>query len=215
MIRNWVFHTVLIVLCLGPWRSIAQNFEGVILGATTYESKIDSLSAEDLFGQSFSLDETYIKDGFFKVNSSTDFMSMMLWRSVDTTLYWFSKSTGDTLWYDKTYSHPATIEDYYFVEKADSVAGYLCDALVILKENGTISTYYYSPELSLDPEYYRYATNSAKDKVVALIKSVYLKLVIESDYGRIESKALQVKWKELPDEFFALPKYKTLLESKY
>lgn len=206
---------VLLVILISSGPAYSQNFEGILYGATTYTSKVDSLSAEDIFGQDFSLDETWIKDGYFKVNSSTDFMSIMLWRSVDTTLYWFTRSTGDTLWYDRTDSHPSHIEDYYFVQDADSVAGYNCDALVILRENGNILTYYYNPELTLEPEYYRNATNSAKYEILQLIKSPYLRLVIESDYGIIDTRTLKVEQKELPDELFDLPEYKLLKKMEY
>lgn len=215
MIHLKSIHVLALLILIAFSEVTAQNFEGVIYGATTYSSKIDSVGAEDLFGERLSLDETYIKDGFFKVNSSTDFMSMMLWRSKDTALYWFNKSSGDTLWFDRTNSHPAQIRDHYFIEKADSVAGYLCDALVVSMDNGNMLTYYYSPELSLDPEYYRFTTNSAKFQIVQLMKSVYLKLVIESSYGIVVSKALEVEWRELPDSFFDLPEHSQLKELKY
>jgi hypothetical protein len=206
--------TLLLILGISKI-SFNQNFEGVIHGVTKYVSKIDSVSAEELFGQKISLDVTYIKDGFFKVKSSTDFMRMMLWRSADTTLYWFNKTSEDTLWYDKTYSHPDEFNDHYIVEKVDSVAGYLCDALVIRRDDGGTMTYYYSSKLALDPEYYKGSTNSAKYDVMKKIKSIYLKLVIDTSYGVVESRAMSVEWKKLPDAFFEVPEDAVLKKAIY
>ncbi|MFT6921687.1 MAG: hypothetical protein ACJA1C_000684 [Crocinitomicaceae bacterium] len=192
-----------------------QNFEGILESKVTYTSKIDSLSATDLFGQSSAKDVTFIKDGFFKVTSSTDFMSMMLWRHLDTTLYYFNKSSGDTLWFDRTNSHPGSIVEHQIIRNADTILNYVCDALVMINDKDKVLTYYYSPELSLNPEFYLNATNSAKYEVMKLIKSVTLRIKIESSYGIVDSEAVKITHKKLDDKLFDLPTHSVLKKSTY
>jgi hypothetical protein len=193
----------------------SQNFEGILESKVTYTSKIDSLSAEDIFEQSIAYDETFIKDGFFKVNSSTDFMNMMLWRHSDTTLYYFNKSSGDTLWYDRTNSHSSKIVEHKVILKADTILNYVCDVLVILNDKDVVISYYYSPELSLDPEFYVNATNSSKYEVMKLIKSLILRMKIESQYGIVDSEAIKITHKKLDDKLFELPDHSVIKEIEY
>lgn len=193
----------------------SQNFEGVIYSTTTYTSKIDTLSADEIFGQSESSEKMYIKDGFYKVNSSTDFMSLMLWRHIDTALYFFNKESEDTLWYDKTYSHPSGIQEYNIIKNVDTILGYPCDALIILDDKFKTITYYFSPELSLDPEFYKHCQNSSIYEVLKLIQSIKLRLVIESHYAIIDSRVQKVIRKKLPKNIFELPKHSFLLKAEY
>jgi ABC-type tungstate transport system permease subunit len=192
-----------------------QNFEGVLESKVTYISKIDSLSATELFGQSSAKDVTYVKDGFFKVTSTTDFMSLMLWRHMDTTLYSFNKSSGDTLWFDRTNSHPRSIVEHQIIRNADTILNYVCDALVIINDKDKVLTYYYSPELSLNPEFYLNATNSANYEVMKLIKSVTLRIKIESSYGIVDSEAVKITHTKLDDKLFDIPTHSVLRESVY
>lgn len=215
-----LFKLALILYCFGILEScgsinVKQNFEGVIYSEVTYTSKIESLSAEQIYGQAKSTDVTYIKDGFYKVNSSTDFMNFMLWRHLDTTLYFTHLSSPDTLWYDYTNSHPSEISEFNIIKNSDTILNYVCDALVVLDSKNRVFTYYYSSEFSLDPEYYKNASNSAKYEIMKLCKSVYLRLKMESSYGIVDTKATRINKVTLKDKTFDIPEYKVLKEVKY
>lgn len=192
-----------------------ENFEGVLKSKVTYISKIDTLSAQQIYGQDSETNTTYLKDGFFLVNSSTDFMSMMLWRYSDTTLYYFNESSGDTLWFDRTNSHPSKILEYKIIQNADTILDYVCDALIILDNKDKVISYYYSPELPLSPEFYVNASNSSKYEIMKLIQSVTLRMRIESRYGIMESEVVKILHEKLDDELFDLPEYSVLKEVHY
>ena len=212
--------TIIIIIILSALLSCGnidgnRSFEGILESNVKYTSKIDSLTTEEIFGQSEETNVTYIKDGFYKVNSSTDFMSMMLWRHSDTTLYYFNKSSGDTLWYDRTNSHPSKIIEYKIIQNADTIVNFICNALVILDDKDKVLTYYYSPELALDPEFYINAPNSSQYEIKKLIKSVTLGMKIETSYGIMESEVVKLTHKKLEDKLFELPDYSVMREIKY
>lgn len=211
---KYLFIILLLLTSCASKRS-AKNFEGVIYSTAFYSSKIDSLNATELFGQERSEDVLYIKDGYYKAISTTDFMSYSLWRYDDTLVYFLNAQSKDTLWTDRTDSHPGYISKYEIIKNADTILNYACDALIVENDYGHTLTYYYSTQLSLDPEYYVNVKNSAKYDILKLMKSVYLKLKIESNYGTMESVPTRIEQKKLDDKTFELPKHSVMLEAKY
>ena len=184
-----------------------KNFEGIIYSETTFTSKIDSISTIDLYGTDHSFDTTFMKDGFYKAISSTDFMETMLWRHSDTTVYFTHSYSPDTLWYNYTNSHPTELIEYEL--------NYRCDKLVVRNNKGQVNSYYFSSELSLDPEFYKNCSNSATNEVQKLIKGVCLKLKMESANGTMISEATKIIKTKLKKNTFDLPEYKVLKELEY
>ncbi len=192
-----------------------QNFEGILESKVTYTSKLDGITAQEIFGKSEETDTTYIKDGFIKSNSNNDLISMRLWRYLDTMSYFFYRSSGDTLWFDRTDSYPYEIMESEIIQNADTILNYVCNALIIHNDRNQALTYYYAPELKLDPEYYVNFSNNSKYEIMKLIKSVYLGWKIESVSGIMEGRTIKLTHQKLDDKLFDIPKHKILKENNY
>lgn len=198
--KNWTLILPLVV-CL---QACAQNFEGVISYHTTYESKIEGVTVEEMFGQDSSLDTTFFKDGFYLNKSTTEFMNYQLWRSVDTMQYFKNKSSQDTVWFDKTNSHPSNFDSTHIELNIDTIAGYKCNSLTVYRGNRTY-TYYYNPDFKLDPNHYKQYSNSSKYEIMKLMKAPYLRLTISSPANGLDMIAVNINIKSLSDSIFEIP----------
>lgn len=184
--------------------SCSQNFEGVITYETTYISKVDGVSADEMFGQNNSKDTTFLKDGFYLHKANTNRMPYLLWRGVDTLHYYKETKDSDTIWTDKTNSHPVFIDSTRVEKDVDNIAGYLCDKLIVYRNN-RVYEYYYNPDFKIEPKYYKEYTNSARYEVVKLMKSPTLRLKVSSPSSVMDMVATNVEIKSLPDSLFKVP----------
>ncbi len=184
--------------------SCSQNFEGVITYETTYTSNVDGVSADEMFGQKNSKDTTYFKEGFYLHKANTDRMPYLLWRGVDTLHYFKKTLENDTIWTDKTNSHPAFIDSTSFEKDVEDIAGYSCDKLIVYRNN-RVYEYFFNPDFKIDPEYYKEYTNSARYDVIKLMKSPTLRLKVSSQNGVMDMVATNVDIKSLPDSLFKVP----------
>jgi hypothetical protein len=198
--KNWILILPL-AFCI---QACAQNFEGIISYNTTYESNVEGVTAKEMFGQESSLDTTYFKNDSYLNKSTTEFMSFQLWRGTDTMQYFKNMSSQDTIWFDRTDSHPSSFDSTHIVLNADTVAGYLCNKLIVYRGNRTY-TYFYNPDFKLDPNHYRHYSNSSKFEIMKLIKSPYLRLKITSPSNGLDMIAVNVNIESLSDTIFEVP----------
>ena len=198
--KNWIL-ILPFVIC---FQSYTQNFEGIISYKTNYESKMEGITAKEMFGQKSSLDTTYFKDGFYLNKSTTEFMSYQLWRSMDTMQYFKNESSQDTIWFDKTNSHPTTFDSARVEVNADKIMGYICNKLIVYRGNTTY-TYYYSTDFKLDPSHYHQFSNGSKFEIIKLMKSPYLRLKISSPSNGLDMIAVKVNITSLTTKVFEVP----------
>lgn len=197
---NWIL-LLQLAICV---QAYAQNFEGIISYQTTYKSKVDGVTAKEMFGQETSRDTTYFKDGFYLNKSTTQFMSFQLWRGADTMQYFKNMASQDTIWFDRTDTHPSSFDSTHIVLNADTVAGYLCNQLIVYRGSQTY-TYFYNPDFKLDPSHYRHFSNSSKFEIMKLTRSPYLRLKITSPSNSMDMIAVKVNIESLPDTIFEVP----------
>ncbi len=196
-----LFLLLSLTLCLSVF---SQNFQGMITYQTTYESKVDDITTEEMFGQKESSDTTYIKDGFYLSKSSTDFMNYLLWRSKDTMQYFRNKLSKDTVWYDKTNSHPSNFDSTNIEENVDSILGYHCNKLIVYTGNQTYE-YYYNPDFKLEPKCYSQYLNISKYNIMKIMQSPYLRLKVSSPINSMDMIAVNILIESLSDSIFQIP----------
>ncbi|MGB0868904.1 MAG: hypothetical protein ACPGSD_04835 [Flavobacteriales bacterium] len=183
---------------------LAQNFEGIISYQTSYKSKIEGMSTVEIFGQKTAKDTTYFKDGYSLNISSTDFMHYQLWRSVDTAIYFFHASNPDTIWFDKTYSHPTIYDSMHVDLNVERIEGFSCNKLTVYLKDKCFE-YYYHPNFVLDPKYYQNYWNSSTFEIVKIMKSPYLRLKMSTPNCIIELRAESIEQTQLSDSIFSIP----------
>lgn len=189
----------------------SQDFEGVIEYKTNFIPKSNEYTVQFLEAEFGKKITTYIKNGFYKEVTEAKFMSYQLFRYDKNRIYFKNEIEDDTLKYTSTIAKQKSDFTYDIFKKSDTILNVVCDKLVY-KDNYGIKTYYYSSEYSLDPEFYKDYTYSNKYDKVKLLKSIYLKLVMEYEPFIVEITATSIKRKKLRKKVFKIPKHKILIE---
>jgi agmatine/peptidylarginine deiminase len=191
----------------------SQDFEGIITYKIEYTSNNTKLSDKELQEEMGTDVTTYFKNGYYKEDTNSQFMSYQLYRHKDTLVYFKNNTKSDTLYFHKTTAKADVDFSYEISKKTDTILGYVCDQLAVKDKYGT-KTYYYSSELSLNPSYYKNFTSSNKDKIVSLMQAVYLRLDMSFPEISVHIIATDVRRKKLKKSTFKLPKHTALIESE-
>lgn len=189
----------------------SQDFEGIIEYEINFMPKSTDYSIEFMEKELGKKATTYIKNGFYKELTNSKFMSYQLFRYDKDKIYYKHDISGDTLFFSSTIEKKPYKFEYKIEKKADTVLNIICDRLTYTDNYGT-KIYYYSSEYSLNPKYYKNFTINNKYEILKLMKSVYLKLVMEYDFFNIEIIATDIKRKKLENETFKIPEGKVLTE---
>ncbi len=191
-----------------------NSFEGVITYENEVISKVDSLSAEEILGEVSTKDILFIKDGFYKLISNSDFLHFMLWRSIDESVYFYHLSDSMVLWHSKTNKISEFQPNFKLKKNVDTILEYPCDELSFIAENGRITKYYFSSQFALEPKFYKNYTHLFKYDIMKLMKSVYLGLTIENDQIISKTRAIKIENIKLEDDIFKVPTNKKIKRSK-
>lgn len=191
----------------------SQDFEGIVTYKVTYPINNTNLSEQELKAQMGTDVSTYYKNGYYKEDTNSNFMSYQLFRHKDTLVYYKNNIKSDTLFFHRTDAKTDDTFSYDIEKKTDTILGFICDKLSIKDQYGT-KTYYYSSELSLDPNYYKNFTVLNKDKIVKLMQAVYLRLEMSYPALSVDIIATDVKRKKLKTSTFNIPQHQVLIKGK-
>ena len=204
----------LYLLYLLPSLLYGQDFEGIIHYEMTYHSKSAEFSVEDLEKGGGKYVKSYIKNGYYKELTKSSFMSYQLFRHDHKAMYFKHGMEDDTLYHESTLAKTSNEFSYELYEGTDSILNVLCDKLVVKDKYGT-KTYYYSSHYSLNPDYYKNYTLSNKYEILKIMKSIYLRLVMEFEHFVVDITAKTIERKDLKKDTFELPEYKVMAKSEY
>ena len=205
---------ILPLLILNGFLVNAQYFEGTIEYDYSYTLKDESLD-ESIFNESGTHGISYFKDGLIKEISDSKYMSYYLLYPKKNRIYYKHDMKDDTLRFNSTFSKETPEKfEYQLFEGTDTILGVICDKLIVFAKYST-NTYYFSSEYPLDPECYKNHNIDNKDKIVNLMKAVYLKLVMDFRAYEVEVTATNINPIKLNKKTFKIPKHSHLLEINY
>lgn len=206
-----------IIIFLFTYLGYSQDFEGKIEYQITYFDKnnveVNIPKVNQLMGEK----STFItKKGKYKQITNSDFMSFQLYSSNEKKLYiknnWNQKES-DTLFY----LDPSKLENvsfkYEITKNAATILGYLCDKLTVKDTLNIIrEEYFYSPDLKLNPKYFKDFSAFNKNKITDLMKAVFLKLSYYYPEFTLSMTAIDIKKIKISDSEFNLPPRKAFIE---
>ncbi len=153
-------------------------FEGNIKFKNEYVIKTDKVIPEYLdkiFGKTADL---YFKEGNYLEIYDGGFMREQLYRRKDNKSY-IKNTASDTLrWYSCEQPGQKIIK-YEINPKKEKILGIMCDEYVTVYENKTVTFYFNSDTLKLNPEWYKQFTLTNKNINTERMKSLYLKYKLE------------------------------------
>jgi hypothetical protein len=178
-----------------------QNFEGEVIYANTFTSKMPGISDNKLASIIGSKQEYYIKNERYK--SVTDGMiTFQLYDKITNRVYNKANNSDTLYWFSATINTDEVME-YEIKNNQAEILGKPCSALVAKTKTG-VTTYYYNNEYKVDSAAYKEHNYGNWAFFVLKTGALPLKTVIENDQFRMESTAVEVKPIKLQDNFFEI-----------
>jgi len=143
-----------------------------------YRIKTDKVTPEymdKIFGKTADL---YFKEGNYLEIYDGGFMLEQLFRKSDNK-YYIKKNASDSLfWYDCGKPGQKMLKSEINPKK-ETILGILCDEYITYYDNKTVTFYYNSDTLQIDPDWYSKFTLTNKNINAHRMKAMYLKFKIE------------------------------------
>ena len=98
--------------------------------------------------------------------------------------------------------------------KKEKILGINCDELITYYANKTVSFYFNSDTLKINPDWYKSFTLSNKNLNTQKMKSLYLKYKIEYPDFIATVTATSILWQTIDNKIFSAPTNKILIEDK-
>jgi hypothetical protein len=181
----------------------AQNFEGIIVYANSYKSKMPDVPAQEWNNMLGTTQTYYLKGGQYKSVLNAQFVQWQLFRNQENKLYTKTSTSEVALWNDVTVATDVILKTEV-KKNAAEVLGYKCDELTLTCKSG-VQKFYFSSKLGVDPSLYVNHKFGNWYEMLRRTKAVPLKMSIEMPQLFMESVATSVKPLKLDDKLFELP----------
>jgi hypothetical protein len=192
----------------------AEYFEGRITYRYDMETKSDTISQaalEELFG---STAELYFKEGNYLEIYEGGYMKEQLYNRKTNKVYFTDKYKGDTVFrVDAGKPGDEILRQELHPEK-EKILNIECDELVLYYANKTISIYYNSDSLQINPDWYSNYTSYNKNIISRKMGALYLKYRMEYPGYIATLTATSILWQKIDDKFFKVPGEKILVKDK-
>jgi hypothetical protein len=189
-----------------------SEFEGRIYYTNSFNIKqpvVDSINLVKSFGSSSIY--TYKAGKFLWTSKGSQFQYELYNSSLGLLV---DKYEGDdTLHRIDIFNKGDSLLSYEIIENAETICGYKCNAIKVVLQSTVDSSFmqrtiFYSPQLYVNPEYFKYYKSYANYKIYPLTKAIPLKIVTEySDFPiEITVSANKVEPANIDDNEFELDK---------
>jgi len=186
-----------------------EYFEGIITFEDTYTSSNPDVNIAAVNTQYGTKSEFYFKNGNYKQIYNGSVLKSLLFNSKDNRSY-VQSSVTDTLFYmDCSESNEIIVSSELSKDK-ETVLGRSCSVLSVIANDllgkpSRISTYYFDESMSINPEWYENVRFSSYDKLYAIMKSLPIKTIHETEHYTVTSVAVSVKKQAIDSSVFQLP----------
>jgi hypothetical protein len=200
-------------MLLTVFASYGQTFEGKIIYANTYKSKIPNVSDAQFTTMMGTTQEYYIKNGNYKSLANGAIFQSQYYISTENKLYTKMSNSEAFLWNDGA-SNPDEVLKSELNKGVIEILGYKCDELVLTCKSG-IQKYYFNARFAVDPKLFVNHKFGNWYDFVSKSNALPLKSVIDNAQFSLESTATAINEIKLDNSFFALPANAKTMKSPY
>lgn len=201
----------LFLLLLTSFSLFAQNstkeFEGIIKYNHKVIAKESTYNVDYDYSAIGKNSEYYYKNGDYKFVNHDCYFKADLFKSKELNNY-LVLDKSDTVFVVNSRITDVQIVDFTIKKSAETILGYSCNVLTLtLKptdKDGPISyrRYYFSKQLSINPEHFKLCKGNAYDFIFEKAKALPLKIEFEWPNRTIVWDAYEVKKQPLKDDLF-------------
>ena len=182
---------VLALLLTLAFKAFSQAFEGEIVYANSYKSKMPNLNDAQLGAMMGTTQEYYIKGGNYKSVFNGSFFKMQLYVNSDNKSYELTAKSDTLYWEDFGQNKDVAIR-YELKPNSDTIMGVPCDLLIVYTAKSK-TLYYYSSKYGVNPDLYKNHAYQNWYYIISKTKALPLKTVFEDDQVAFTSTAVSVK----------------------
>jgi hypothetical protein len=203
----------LVSACSNEQKDPVHYFEGKITFENEFvikTDKVDRRYLEELFGLRT---ESFMKEGNFFERYDGGYMLEQVYLKEENRTY-YKKDHSDTLyWLDASLPGQKIIK-VEINPKKEKILGIDCDEMITYYANKTVSYYFNSDTLRINPDWYKDFTSTNKNLNSRRMKAVYLKYKIEYTDFIATVIATSISHQKIKDELFVIPEHRFLVEDK-
>jgi hypothetical protein len=189
-----------------------KTFEGEIIYRNIFESKIASVSSEQMKALIGEKQEYFIKSGNYK--SYTNGMGITVQLYIGETNKLYNKtSRSDTLYWFNANLNTDTVITSKLIKSREKILNEDCGALILTTNSGQ-TTYFFTQKYPVDFTKYQEHNYGNWNYYLSKAKAVPLKIIVENKQFRMESIAQKIEAMELPEEFFAISRDTPITQTK-
>ena len=188
-----------------------EYFEGKIIYKNSAQSKNTSFTSEDLLRLSGDSSIFYFKNGNFRQDYDAKNLKQEFYIQKDNRGY-IRENNSDTLfWYDR--SNPGTeILKHELNKNRSEILGIKCDELILYYQNKTITYYFNSDSLKINPKWYELFTDLNKNFTSKKMGVLFLKCQLEYPDAIFQLTATSIVHEKLDNTFFQIPSNAVLIK---
>ncbi|MEO6691910.1 MAG: hypothetical protein ABIO44_06180 [Saprospiraceae bacterium] len=210
-----IFLGLTVFIACSSWTATTDNkyFEGKLTFKNTYiikTDKVESAYLDKVFGKTA---ETFFKEGNYFEKYDGGFMLWQLYNRQNNKTYSSRNQTDTVYWFDCGQPGQKILRTEINPKK-ENILGIDCDELVIYYNSKTVSYYYNSDTLKVNPEWYKDFTYLNKNINTEKMKSIYLKYKLEYPDFIANVTATSISWQTIDNKIFSVPIDKILIEDK-
>jgi len=203
-----------IIACSLTTKTDDKNyFEGRIIYKNEYiikTNKVDTTYLDKIFGKTADL---YFKEGNYLEKYDGGSSLEQLYNKLDNKVY-LKKDQSDTLYWFSCDKPGQKILKFEINRKKEKIVGIDCDELVTYYDNKTVSFYFNSDTLKINPDWYLNFKVSNKNLNTQKMKAIYLKYKIEYADFIATVTATSISNQKIDDKIFLVSQDKILIEDK-
>ena len=193
--------------------SFGQNFEGKIVYANSYKSKMPSVTDQQFTTMMGSTQDYFIKSGDYKSVANGSFFQWQLYVNKDNKLYSKMANSETLLWNDGSENKDEIIKTE-LNKGVTEILGFKCDELILTCKSGT-QKYYFNSKLSVDTKLFINHKFGNWYDYLLKANALPLKTIVDNAQFTLESVATEVKEMKLDNTLFNLPANVQITKSPY
>jgi hypothetical protein len=192
------------LLLLAPLFSCGQKyFEGEIVYSNEMIKKDSSFDLNRIPCAETRSTVIVYKNGDFFSRPDKCFIEYQYYNHTISQVF-YKLHGADTLLFEDYNKNPPESDSIISVTKynnTDTILNKICNRIVVQRTN-TKMIFVYSPDLKVNPEWYKNAKSGYYDVIYGQMKSVFLKYIIEGDGYISTSVATKIDYKTIPNSVF-------------
>jgi hypothetical protein len=191
----------------------AQSFEGKVVFANKYQSRMAGATDEQFNSMMGPVQEYFVKGGSYRITSNGTFFQSQLYVPSENRLYNKMSNSPSYFWIDGA-SNPDEVMKAEINKGVVTVLGHLCDEIILTCKSG-IQKYYFSPKFLINAKLYEKHKFGNWFEYLSRANAVPLKIYIENQQFSVESIATSIEPMALNDSDFKLPAGAAIEKSPY